>query len=33
MIASRLHERTRPALTNFDRAVPEADREAVREIV
>ena len=33
MIASRLHERTQPALTNFDRAVPEADREAVREIV
>jgi hypothetical protein len=24
---------TQPALTNFDRAVPEADREAVREIV
>ncbi len=33
MIASRLHERTQPALTNFDRAVPEADRDAVREIV
>lgn len=32
-IASRLHERTQPALTDFDRAVPEADREAVREIV
>jgi predicted nuclease of restriction endonuclease-like (RecB) superfamily len=33
MIASRLHERTQPALTNFDRAVPEPDRGAVREIV
>jgi len=33
MIASRLHERTDPALTNFDRAVPEADRDAVRKIV
>ena len=33
MIASRLHERTQPALTNFDQAVPEADRDAVREIV
>ena len=33
MIASRLHERTQPALTTFDRAVPEADREAVRDIV
>ena len=33
MIASRLHERSQPALTTFDRAVPEADREAVREIV
>jgi predicted nuclease of restriction endonuclease-like (RecB) superfamily len=33
MIASRLHERTQPPLTTFDRAVPEADREAVREIV
>ena len=33
MIASRLHERSQPALTTFDRAVPEPDREAVREIV
>jgi predicted nuclease of restriction endonuclease-like (RecB) superfamily len=33
MIASRLHERAQPALTNFDQAVPETDREAVREIV
>jgi predicted nuclease of restriction endonuclease-like (RecB) superfamily len=33
MIASRLHERTHPALTTFDQAVPEADREAVRDIV
>jgi predicted nuclease of restriction endonuclease-like (RecB) superfamily len=33
MIASRLHERTHPALTTFDHAVPEADREAVRDIV
>jgi predicted nuclease of restriction endonuclease-like (RecB) superfamily len=33
MIASRLHDRVRPALTNFDRSLPEADREAVREIV
>jgi predicted nuclease of restriction endonuclease-like (RecB) superfamily len=33
MIASRLHERTQPALTTFNRSVPEADREAVREIV
>jgi predicted nuclease of restriction endonuclease-like (RecB) superfamily len=33
MIASRLHERSQPALTTFDRAVPEADRDAVREIV
>jgi predicted nuclease of restriction endonuclease-like (RecB) superfamily len=33
MIASRLHERTQPALTTFDCSVPDADREAVREIV
>jgi predicted nuclease of restriction endonuclease-like (RecB) superfamily len=33
MIASRLHERTQPALTTFDRAVPEADRDALRNIV
>ena len=33
MIANRLHERSQPALTNFDRSVPEPDREAVREIV
>jgi predicted nuclease of restriction endonuclease-like (RecB) superfamily len=33
MIASRLHERTHPALTTFDQAIPEADREAVRDIV
>jgi predicted nuclease of restriction endonuclease-like (RecB) superfamily len=33
MIASRLHERTQPALTTFDYSLPEADRDAVREIV
>jgi predicted nuclease of restriction endonuclease-like (RecB) superfamily len=33
MVASRLHERTQPALTTFDQAVPEADRDAVRKIV
>ena len=33
MIASRLHERSQPALTTFDQSVPEADRDAVREIV
>jgi predicted nuclease of restriction endonuclease-like (RecB) superfamily len=33
MIASRLHERTQPALTTFDKSVPETDREAVRELV
>jgi len=33
MIASRLHERSRPVLTTFDRAVPEAELAAVREIV
>ncbi len=33
MIANRLHERSQPALTNFDRSVPEPSREAVREIV
>jgi predicted nuclease of restriction endonuclease-like (RecB) superfamily len=33
MIASHLHERSQPALTTFDQAVAEADREAVREIV
>ena len=33
MIASRLHERTQPALTTFDYSVPELDRDAVREIV
>jgi predicted nuclease of restriction endonuclease-like (RecB) superfamily len=33
MIASRLHERSQPALTNFDRSVPEAERDAIREIV
>jgi len=33
MIASRLHERSHPAPTTFDRAVPEPDRDAVREIV
>ena len=33
MIASGLHERTQPALTTFDHAVPETDREAVRHIV
>src|ERR1700735_5048136 len=30
MIASRLHERSQPALTNFDRSVPEAERDAIR---
>ena len=33
MITSRLHERAQPALTTFDQALPEADQEAVREIV
>jgi predicted nuclease of restriction endonuclease-like (RecB) superfamily len=33
MIASRLHERSQPALTTFDRAIPEPDRDAVREIL
>jgi predicted nuclease of restriction endonuclease-like (RecB) superfamily len=33
MIASRLHERVQPALTNFDRSLPEADQDAVRGIV
>jgi predicted nuclease of restriction endonuclease-like (RecB) superfamily len=33
MIASQLHERSQPALTTFDHSLPEADREAVREIV
>jgi predicted nuclease of restriction endonuclease-like (RecB) superfamily len=33
MIASRLCERSQPALTTFDSSVPEADREAVRELV
>lgn len=33
MIAGRLHERSQPALTSLDRAVPEPDRDAVREIV
>lgn len=35
MIETRLHERAtpNPALNTFDRTVPEADREALREIV
>jgi len=33
MIASRLHERTQPALTTFDRTLPEADRQTIQEIV
>jgi predicted nuclease of restriction endonuclease-like (RecB) superfamily len=33
MIASRLHERVRPALTTFDHTVPEAEREALQRIV
>ena len=33
MIATRLHERVQPALTTFDRSLPEADQDAVREIV
>jgi predicted nuclease of restriction endonuclease-like (RecB) superfamily len=33
MIASQLHERSHPALTTFDQSIPEADRQAVREIV
>jgi predicted nuclease of restriction endonuclease-like (RecB) superfamily len=33
MIATQLHERSQPALTTFDRSVPEADRDAVREVV
>jgi predicted nuclease of restriction endonuclease-like (RecB) superfamily len=33
MIASRLHERSQPALTTFDHSIPKPDRDAVREIV
>ena len=33
MIASRLHERSQPALTNFDSSVPEPQRDAIRNIV
>jgi predicted nuclease of restriction endonuclease-like (RecB) superfamily len=33
MIATRLHERTQPALTTFDQSIPEDDLDAVREIV
>lgn len=33
MIASQLHERAQPALTTFDRSVPEPDRDAVRDLV
>jgi predicted nuclease of restriction endonuclease-like (RecB) superfamily len=33
MISSRLHERSKPALTTFDRSLPDSDREAVRELV
>jgi predicted nuclease of restriction endonuclease-like (RecB) superfamily len=33
MIAGRLHEQTKPALTTFDHSVAEADRDALREIV
>jgi len=33
MIASQLHERSQPALTTFDRSLPEDEREAVRELV
>ena len=32
MIASRLHERTQPALTTFDTSVPDADRESLRQL-
>jgi predicted nuclease of restriction endonuclease-like (RecB) superfamily len=30
MIASRLHERSQPALTTFDTSVPDAERESCR---
>jgi predicted nuclease of restriction endonuclease-like (RecB) superfamily len=33
MIATRLHERTQPALTTFDLTVAESDREVLRQIV
>lgn len=33
MIASQLHDRSQPALTTFDRSLPETEREAVRELV
>jgi predicted nuclease of restriction endonuclease-like (RecB) superfamily len=33
MIASRLHQRTQPALTTFDHSVAETERDALREIV
>jgi hypothetical protein len=32
MIATRLHERTQPALTTFDQSVPDDDQEAVPAI-
>jgi predicted nuclease of restriction endonuclease-like (RecB) superfamily len=33
MIASRLHERTQPALTTFNASVPDTDRESLRELI
>ena len=33
MIASRLHERWQPALTTFDRSLPDTDCDAVRDLV
>jgi predicted nuclease of restriction endonuclease-like (RecB) superfamily len=33
MIASRLHERSQPALTTFDQSLPADARDAVRQIV
>jgi predicted nuclease of restriction endonuclease-like (RecB) superfamily len=32
-IASQLRERTQPALTTLDQSLPEADRDAVRDII
>lgn len=32
MIASRLHERTQPVLTTFDRTIPEDEREVPLEV-
>jgi predicted nuclease of restriction endonuclease-like (RecB) superfamily len=33
MITTRLHDRVKPALTTFDRTIPEADREVVKDLI